>query len=221
MRRFFCALSISFLAWTSQARACEVALLLAVDVSGSVDPSEYRIQMGGLSAALRDGLVSEALVVGQANVALMQWSGSSRQEISLPWFAIRDFEDVESFARMVDATPRLWRNYSTAIGEALLLGLETMQTAPDCERLVIDVSGDGESNEGVVPQDVKPLMARAGITVNGLVIDTRNEGILEYYRSNVITGQESFVVSANSFDEYPDRIREKLIRELTKQFAAR
>ncbi|MGR3814114.1 MAG: DUF1194 domain-containing protein [Cognatishimia activa] len=221
MRRFFCALSISFLAWTSQARACEVALLLAVDVSGSVDPSEYRIQMGGLSAALRDGLVSEALVVGQANVALMQWSGSSRQEISLPWFAIRDFEDVERFARMVDETPRLWRNYSTAIGEALLLGLETMQTAPDCERLVIDVSGDGESNEGVVPQDVKPLMARAGITVNGLVIDTRNEGILEYYRSNVITGQESFVVSANSFDEYPDRIREKLIRELTKQFAAR
>ena len=221
MRRFFCALSISFLAWTSQARACEVALLLAVDVSGSVDPSEYRIQMGGLSAALRDGLVSEALVVGQANVALMQWSGSSRQEISLPWFAIRDFEDVERFARMVDETPRLWRNYSTAIGEALLLGLETMQTAPDCERLVIDVSGDGESNEGVVPQDVKPLMARAGITVNGLVIDTRNEGILDYYRSNVITGQESFVVSANSFDEYPDRIREKLIRELTKQFAAR
>lgn len=221
MRRFFCALSISFLAWTSQARACEVALLLAVDVSGSVDPSEYRIQMGGLSAALRDGLVSEALVVGQANVALMQWSGSSRQEISLPWFAIRDFKDVETFARMVDDTPRLWRNYSTAIGEALLLGLQTMQVAPDCDRLVIDVSGDGESNEGVVPQDVKPLMARAGITVNGLVIDTRNEGILEYYRSNVITGQESFVVSANSFDEYPDRIREKLIRELTKQFAAR
>ena len=196
-------------------------MLLAVDVSGSVDPSEYRIQMGGLSAALRDGLVSEALVVGQANVALMQWSGSSRQEISLPWFAIRDFEDVERFARMVDETPRLWRNYSTAIGEALLLGLQTMQVAPDCDRLVIDVSGDGESNEGVVPQDVKPLMARAGITVNGLVIDTRNEGILEYYRSNVITGQESFVVSANSFDEYPDRIREKLIRELTKQFAAR
>ena len=122
---------------------------------------------------------------------------------------------------MVDETPRLWRNYSTAIGEALLLGLETMQTAPDCERLVIDVSGDGESNEGVVPQDVKPLMARAGITVNGLVIDTRNEGILDYYRANVITGQESFVVSANSFDEYPDRIREKLIRELTKQFASR
>lgn len=221
MRRALTTFIICLTGFTSQAKACDVALLLAVDVSGSVDPSEYRIQMGGLSAALRDGLVSEALVVGQANVALMQWSGSSRQEISLPWFAIRDFEDVESFARMVDETPRLWRNYSTAIGEALLLGLETMQVAPVCDRLVIDVSGDGESNEGVVPQDVKPLMARAGITVNGLVIDTRNEGILDYYRSNVITGQESFVVSANSFDEYPDRIREKLIRELTKQFAAR
>lgn len=221
MRRSLATFITCLFGFTSQAKACDVALLLAVDVSGSVDPSEYRIQMGGLSAALRDGLVSEALVVGQANVALMQWSGSSRQEISLPWFAIRDFEDVERFARMVDETPRLWRNYSTAIGEALLLGLETMQAAPDCERLVIDVSGDGESNEGVVPQDVKPLMARAGITVNGLVIDTRNEGILDYYRANVITGQESFVVSANSFDEYPDRIREKLIRELTKQFASR
>lgn len=220
MRRLLASLCIGIFGTLSQARACDVALLLAVDVSGSVDPGEYRTQMHGLSAALRDGLVSEALVVGQANLALMQWSGSSRQEIVLPWFAIQDFDDVEVFAQMVDDAPRLWRNYSTAIGEALLLGLDTMNVAPDCARRVIDVSGDGVSNEGPLPEDVRQLLDRAGIVVNGLAIDDRDEGVLEYYRSHVIAGQGAFAVSANSFDEYPKRIREKLIRELTKQFAA-
>ena len=177
--------------------------------------------MGGLSAALRDGLVSEALVVGQVSLSLMQWSGSSRQEIVLPWFQVRDFDDVEEFAQQIDDAPRRWRNYSTAIGEALALGLETMRSGPDCSRYVIDVSGDGPSNEGLSPTEPRQLLERAGVVVNGLVIDTRDEDLANYYRDNIITRPGAFVVSANSFDDYPERIREKLIRELTKQFAAK
>lgn len=90
------------------------------------------------------------------------------------------------------------------IGEVFLLGLEMMQVVFDCEWLVIDVFGDGELNEGVVLQDVKFLMVCVGIIVNGLVIDMCNEGILDYYRVNVIMGQEFFVVFVNSFDEYFD-----------------
>jgi Ca-activated chloride channel family protein len=151
----------------------------------------------------------------------MQWSGTSRQQIVLPWFAIRDFQDVESFAQKVDQAPRLWRNYSTAIGEALLLGLDTMRGAPDCDKRVIDVSGDGASNEGFLPAQVKPLLTASDVVVNGLVIDDRNEGVVDYYKEHVITGPGAFVVAANSFADYPERIREKLVRELTKQFAAR
>ena len=221
MRTFLASISAGFLTLASPAQSCDVALLLAVDVSGSVDPSEYRIQMGGLSAALRDGLVSEALVVGQVSLSLMQWSGSSRQEIVLPWFQVRDFDDVEEFAQQIDDAPRRWRNYSTAIGEALALGLETMRSGPDCARYVIDVSGDGPSNEGLSPTEPRQLLERAGVVVNGLVIDTRDEDLANYYRDNIIMGPGAFVVSANSFDDYPERIREKLIRELTKQFAAK
>ena len=84
------------------AHACELALALAVDVSGSVDPREYRIQMQGLAEALRDGVVSEALVRGEAQVMLMQWSGNSRQRISIPWLQVRNFDDVEALALRIE-----------------------------------------------------------------------------------------------------------------------
>ena len=101
------------------AAACDLALALAVDVSGSVDASEYATQMQGLALALRDGVIAETLVRAQARVALVQWTGSSRQDTTLPWVAITSHADVEDFAARVAAAPRVWRNFSTAIGEAL------------------------------------------------------------------------------------------------------
>ena len=86
--------------------ACDLALVLAVDVSGSVDATEYRIQMDGLAAGLRDGVVSEALVNAQAQVTLIQWSGRARQEISIPWTPTRTFEEVEALARAVEHNDR-------------------------------------------------------------------------------------------------------------------
>lgn len=199
--------------------ACELALALAVDVSGSVDAREYSIQMRGLAAGLRDGVVAEALVKAQAQLALVQWTGTSRQAMVIGWRQMRTFQDVEDFADQVAATPRAWRNYSTAIGEALRYTLAQVAAAPDCERYVIDVSGDGSSNEGVEPRLVQAALRAAGVTVNALVIEGAEEDLTGYFWENVITGEGSFVVTAQGFADYAAKMRIKLRRETTVQIS--
>ena len=203
------------------AGACELALLLAVDISGSVDPGEYTIQMQGLANALRDGVVSEALVRGQSQVALMQWTGSSRQQVTVPWTSIRSFEDIVALAVRVETAPRAWRNYSTAVGEAMALGLTMFDEVTDCRRRVMDISGDGETNEGMSTETPRAALTRAGITVNALAIDINNEDLTGWYWGNVITGAGAFVVTANDFADYPRAIRLKLIRETSNPLSMR
>lgn len=202
--------------------ACGLALVLAVDVSGSVDQQEYRIQMDGLAAALRDGIVVDALIDQQAQISLIQWSGASRQEQSVPWTPVTTVDDVFRLADVIEAVPRPWRNYSTAIGEALALALasfETLDTKMQCDRRVIDVSGDGRSNEGPPPQDMRLALRRAGITVNALAIEEEGGDLTAYFFENLIEGEGAFVVSANGFMDYPAQIRRKLQRETTKQLS--
>ena len=203
----------------SAAPACDMALLLAVDVSGSVDPDEYRIQIDGLAAALRDGSVSEALVRAEAQVSLVQWTGSTRQDTSIPWRQILTPEDAEALAAEIEVATRPWRSFSTAIGEALDHGLIALLQVPECKRKVIDVSGDGPSNEGIAPDVMRADLLRAGITVNALVIDTGEEDLTGYFRNNVIVGADAFVVTANGFEEYPEKIRRKLLREISQKVA--
>lgn len=217
MRSFVFA---SLMSLSDPLHACEVALMLAVDLSGSVDLNEYRIQMDGLAAGLRDPSVSAALVGGQSKLALMQWTGTSRQQVVIGWTAITDEADLLAFATEVAATPRLWRNYSTAIGEALALSLPYFAQVPECERRVIDVSGDGPSNEGRLPQSVWPELQAAGVTVNALAIEASLPGLTTYFESNVITGPGAFAATANTYDDYPEEIARKLLRELTKSLAA-
>ena len=198
---------------------CDLALALAVDVSGSVDPSEYETQMQGLADALRDPVVSEALVRAEAALIVIQWTGSSRQEVSLPWTQIRTFDDIEAFAVAIETTPRRWRNFSTAIGEALEFAMAQFATSPPCKRKVIDVSGDGPSNEGTEPQDIHADLRALKVTVNALAIEASVSDLTAYFWENVITGEGAFVATANSFEDYPDRIRQKLRRETTRQLA--
>jgi len=199
------------------AAACDLALLLAVDVSGSVDPGEYRTQMQGLADGLRDGVVSDALVRAEASVALVQWTGLSRQSVSVFWTPVRSSGDVERLASRIEAVPRKWRNYSTAIGPALEFSAATLGQAPHCARRDIDISGDGTSNEGVEPLRVLPELRRQGITVNALVIEGAEDDLPAYFRDNVITGAGAFVVTANGYAEYPARMRMKLRRETAEQ----
>ena len=198
---------------------CDLALVLAVDVSGSVDQDEYRVQMDGLAFALRDSIVADALVDQKAAVTLIQWSGSSRQEQTVPWTQITALDDVDALARAIADDPRLWRNYSTAIGEALSLSIESFDTSPFCRRKVIDVSGDGLSNEGVEPHTLRPALRARGIVVNALAIETDDADLTAYFYENLIEGDGAFVITANGFEDYPEQIRRKLQRETTKQLS--
>ncbi|MEZ5732030.1 MAG: DUF1194 domain-containing protein [Paracoccaceae bacterium] len=198
---------------SAPASACELALLLAVDVSGSVDATEYRIQMEGLAAGLRDPVVSEVLVKGEAAVALVQWTGASRQDLTIPWTRIATPADLDSLAENIIAAPRLWIEFSTAIGEALEFASQVFDDAPACRRRVIDISGDGRSNEGVEPLAIHDLLQSLAITVNALVIRGDDDGLPQYFAENVILGPNSFVVTAESYEEYPERMQRKLRRE--------
>ena len=209
----------AFLVSVVPARACDLALLLALDVSGSVDAEEYRIQMDGLAAALRDPIVSEALVRAEAQLMLVQWTGATRQRVTLPWTPMTNFVAVDLFADAVATDQRVWRNYSTAIGEALSFSADQFADVADCTRHLIDVSGDGESNEGVTPDGQHPALRAAGITVNAIAIEESAPDLTAYFFENVIVGEGAFVETAIDFDDYPEKIRRKLLREITKQTA--
>lgn len=219
MRLLSCLVLSLFGLLPLRAASCELALVLAVDVSGSVDAQEYRVQMDGLAAGLRDGIVSEALVRAQAQVLLMQWSGQSRQEVTLDWAQVTSFDEVEQLARRIEQAPRPWRNYSTAVGEALYLALDQFTLVPECSRRVIDISGDGYSNEGVEPREAHGALAAAAVTVNAIAIEQSEPGLTAYFFENVIRGEGAFVVTAASFADYPSRIRKKLVREVARQTA--
>lgn len=216
-------LCAGFCAWFSYAwspaRACELALVLAVDVSGSVDAKEYRQQMGGLAAALRTPDIAQALLEQEARLSLVQWTGLSRQALVLPWVAITSPAELEKFAAQVADAPRRWRHYSTAIGAALGFAVPLFGLVPECRRRVIDVSGDGRSNEGAAPSALRAGLSRAAVTVNGLAIEESEADLAGYYFEEVIWGAGAFVEIATGFADYPDAIRRKLRREVVRDLA--
>lgn len=220
MRRLILSL-ICGLAGGRNALACQLALVLAVDVSGSVDAREYDIQMQGLAAALRDGVIVDALIEQEAAVTLIQWTGASRQRQTVPWTAIRTPDDVAALADAVAQNRRVWRNYSTAIGEALVAAEDALRAAPQCTRKIIDVSGDGISNEGIHPRDRHPALAAMDVTVNGLAIETDEEDLTGWFYENLIRGEGAFVMTANGFEDYPRQIKRKLQREITRPLSQR
>ena len=132
---------------------------------------------------------------------------------------ITDFSDVARLAAQIADAPRRWSNYSTAIGEALTLAARVLDSATDCRRKVVDVSGDGQSNEGVAPADVLPQLRAKGIIVNALAIETDDTDLTAYFYENLISGEGAFVITANGFEDYPVQIRRKLQRETTKQLS--
>lgn len=201
-------------------RACELALVLAVDVSGSVDSREYDIQMQGLAAALRDGIVVDALIEQEAMVTLIQWTGATRQRRTIPWTQMRADSDVLALADRIGTNKRVWRNYSTAIGEALIEAEAALVEVPQCRRKVIDVSGDGISNEGVLPVTRHAALKSQGVVVNALAIETDDDDLTAWFFENLIVGEGAFVITANGFEDYPEQIRRKLQRETTRQLSS-
>ena len=104
-----------------------------------------------------------------------------------------------------------------SIGEALEMSRAALAPMAHCARRVIDVSGDGESNEGVAPVTLRALLRGDEITVNAIAIETDDAELTAYFFENLITGPGAFVVTANGFADYPEQIKRKLQRETTRQ----
>lgn len=199
------------------AMACGLQLILAVDVSGSVDENEFAIQMGGLADAFASESVGAAIAAVEGGVlaTLTQWSGVSRQSQMIGWHRLTDATSAQEFAAAIRTTGRAWRNFSTAIGEAVAHAHAIGGEAPDaCGRRVIDISGDGTSNEGRAPEAASHSAASAGYTINALVIRGADPDPLEEYMTRVIAGPGAFVEVAEGFDDYPEAILRKLLREI-------
>ena len=197
------------------ASACKTALLLAIDVSSSIDVAEYRYQVDGLADALLDPEIADILVRDQVALSVVQWSGAAEQELALPWRRMLTLAEVNSFAIRVRAMPRLWSKSSTATGDALKFAAMQFDAVSDCTRKVIDVSGDGAENTGTDTATERRRAEAAGIEINGLAIDEMGLSITEFYRRFIIT-QRGFVETSRGYLSYPETIRRKLLRELTK-----
>lgn len=209
------ALILGLLAMASPARSCEVALLLSIDVSGSVDAGEYRLQADGLADALADPRIVEALVGGEAALLLMHWSGAGMQREVLPWTRMRDERDVAAFAAAARSAPRAFRGSDTAVGDALAFAVTRFGAVADCRRQVIDISGDGPQNAGGPLPPARAAAEAAGIAVNAIAIESLGLSITEFYRRHVIT-RGGFVMSARGHLDYADAIRAKILREIGK-----
>ena len=195
---------------------CRLALALAVDVSRSIDAQDYVIQTDGLAAALSDREVRSAIFgpEGEVALAIYYWSGKGYQDLVQPWVILDSPEALDAAIWEVRRTPRPEAPLATALGNALSYGLDLMADAPDCERRVIDVAGDGRNNDGISVARTYEREDFTGITVNGLAVGEHEADIVEYYHDELIRGPDAFVEVAPRQTDYPDAIRRKLLREL-------
>lgn len=195
--------------------ACDTALVLMVDVSNSVDVAEYRLQTDGMAAALRDPQIVDEMVRGQVAIAVVQWSGVGDQALSMPWQRIRTALDARSLAAQAQDMERAFILSDTAPAEAIYYSLKLFSGVPDCKRKVIDVSGDGTPNAGSDVRAARSAAERAGVTINGLAIESMGLAITGFYRNALIT-RNGFVMTALTHRDYPRAIRVKILREISK-----
>ena len=195
----------------------ELELILAVDASGSVSEAEFDLQVKGLAGALRHPDVVAAIRdvgPGGVAVALVQWSGPGHQIVAVDWSVVSDGDSAEVLAQRILGAGRLIMG-ETAIGNALAFAMDLLTTNKFAgRRQVIDVSGDGETNWGPSPDRARDRVVAAGITINGLAVANEQPALGEYYRTHVIGGAGSFVVTATDYADFARAIRIKLIREI-------
>ncbi len=199
-------------------RPVELELLLAVDVSSSVDGGEYDLQMRGLSEAFRHPDVQTAIrAIGRLGVAVavVQWSDSDDQSLVIDWTVVHDAASTEALAERIANTKRVVSGSQTAIAGALKFSLAEL-TGNDFEgrRQVIDVSGDGRANSGDHPMAIRDLAIAKGVVINGLAILNEEPFVDSYYRYTVIGGDGAFLMTAYDYEDFAVAILEKLIREI-------
>jgi Protein of unknown function (DUF1194) len=231
------AAAVAFCSLTGGARAAGVDLtvVLAADVSRSVDYGEFELQRKGYAAALTDPRVLTAIHAtksGAIGVCFVEWSGEDDQQIVLPWTEIRDEEDGGGAAAVILKAPRSFTG-RTSISAAIDYAMGYFaKTRWPVTRRIIDISGDGTSNSGRPITEARAAAAAAGVTINGLAIinDKPNlgysahtnppGGIANYYRQNVVGGPNAFLLVVKDFNSFADAMASKLAKEINVAQAA-
>ena len=198
--------------------AVDLELVLAIDSSTSVDKREFSLQLEGLARAFRDPELLEAIRSGPRRaiaVTLIEWSSASRQRVSIPWRRIADPRAAEALAGKLEAAPRLVDAGATSISEAIRFCVRQFEASGFAgSRRVIDISGDGENNQGASLDQARREADQAGVTVNALAVKNRVWSLDAYFREEVITGSAAFAIQADDYEAYIEAIRRKLIREI-------
>jgi hypothetical protein len=206
------------LATAAAATEVDVALVLAMDGSGSVDDERWDLQRRGYGEALRSDAFLEAVKsghLGRIAVTFVEWSTRNRQRQDVPWTVIEDRDTARRFAAaLTEQRPRDipgWTSISGAIDYAARLLRESGNRAG---RQVIDISGDGRSNDGRDVTAARDEAVAAGITINGLPILGVEAGLDVYYRDNVIGGAGAFLVAVEDDRSFSRAVLKKLVAEV-------
>lgn len=202
----------------AQGPEVDLALLLAIDVSYSVNYREFVLQTRGLAQAFREPKIHEAIAKGQIGriaVSVMQWSDETHQLLGVNWTIVDTPESALRFADRLEREPRRLAEGGTSIGAALRYGAAALLTAPVItNRRVIDISADGRNNRGIRPSVIRDQLAAKGITINGLAILNEWPTLHKYFEQKVVGGPYHFVIIANDYEAYGKAIYRKLLREI-------
>lgn len=223
------AACLCFGAAAAYAETVDLALVLATDVSRSIDDQEFKLQRQGYATAVTDPRVLQAIAAGPHGaiaICFVEWSGPDEQRVVADWTVIRDGETAAAFAATLIQEQRSFVG-RTSISAALDFSRAYFsKVGATAERRVIDVSGDGTNNSGRPALEARDEAVAAGITVNGLAIINAHpnpgyfahtqppEGLPEYYRRNVVGGPGSFLMVVKDFNSFGEAITHKLMSEI-------
>lgn len=211
---------------TAQAGQEEVdlALVLAVDISYSMDREEQELQREGFAEAFRSPEVQQAIrggPIGRIAVTYVEWAGAEDQRVVIPWTLLDGGEAIIAFADRISAIP-LRRAQRTSVSGAIDFGLGLLRDSGFmAQRQVLDISGDGPNNQGRMVTLARDEAVRAGITINGLPILLKRPGYLDigdldqYFRDCVIGGPGAFVVPVRERDQFRNAIKTKILLEVS------
>jgi hypothetical protein len=214
------------------ARAAEevdLLLVLSSDVSRSIDAPKFKLQRDGYAAAIVNPRVVQAIrsgALGKIGVSFVEWSGVGAQKIVIDWTIIHDEASAKDFSAQVIEAPRAFADRTSISGGIDFAVAQLARSPYDAARRTIDISGDGNNNAGRDVTAARDEALAKGVTINGLVILTKQApsfdadhtnprgGLENYYRNNVVGGPGAFVMVAENFNSFGQAILNKLIAEI-------
>ncbi|HTS92596.1 MAG TPA: DUF1194 domain-containing protein [Stellaceae bacterium] len=224
------ALALLLCVGTAGAETVDVQLVLAADVSRSIDNDEFKLQREGIATALQSPEVLRAIrsgPIGAIAISFVEWSGSGEQNVVLDWSVIRDEEGAAVVADQILKAPRSFVG-RTSISEGIDFSVKRLEASGMAStRRIIDVSGDGTNNSGRPITEARDDALARGIVINGLAIINLNPnfgylahtqppgGLPNYYRENVMGGPGSFVLQIEDFHSFAQAMVQKLVQEIS------